>query len=333
MIAPFVKDSCFFKIDPSLTIFTPQIARPDHLDGHLSFIRIFNSVEVCLQRVPSPAEQVGRLLECLNCCFALFCVTQLFGGFDLAKKHGDQVPPYEFRGDTTVVGTDYTQSSVSIGAQTFWAGGTLRVRLTGDAASISVASRTPGRASPRTPAAHFRALLLDQGAERDRSGAGGGCFLPAFGRHHGRLSGGHGSCRSRAAAHTGKAIAAHYGTARSILFVVTGAKVMRVRLKTPKGYVFTLQVNEDGLGPADAQTHYAGRMAVERAAALRVHLTLEKELRTIFIFKTPDRKLYPGTRNHHVLNEVIHFIDGEISICLLKFLLNLHFTFHCLISR
>jgi sugar phosphate isomerase/epimerase len=30
-----------------------------------------------------------------------------------------------------------------------------------------------------------------------------------------------------------------------------------------------------GPGPADAKTHYAGRMAVERAAALRVHLTLE----------------------------------------------------------
>lgn len=30
-----------------------------------------------------------------------------------------------------------------------------------------------------------------------------------------------------------------------------------------------------GAGPADAKTHYAGRMAVERAAALRVHLTLE----------------------------------------------------------
>lgn len=30
-----------------------------------------------------------------------------------------------------------------------------------------------------------------------------------------------------------------------------------------------------GPGPADAKTHYAGRMAVERAAGLRVHLTLE----------------------------------------------------------
>jgi sugar phosphate isomerase/epimerase len=30
-----------------------------------------------------------------------------------------------------------------------------------------------------------------------------------------------------------------------------------------------------GPGPADAKTHYAGRKAVERAAALRVHLTLE----------------------------------------------------------
>jgi sugar phosphate isomerase/epimerase len=30
-----------------------------------------------------------------------------------------------------------------------------------------------------------------------------------------------------------------------------------------------------GPGPGDAKTHYAGRMAVERAAALRVHLTLE----------------------------------------------------------
>jgi sugar phosphate isomerase/epimerase len=30
-----------------------------------------------------------------------------------------------------------------------------------------------------------------------------------------------------------------------------------------------------GPGPADAKTHYAGRMAVERAAALRVQLTLE----------------------------------------------------------
>jgi sugar phosphate isomerase/epimerase len=30
-----------------------------------------------------------------------------------------------------------------------------------------------------------------------------------------------------------------------------------------------------GPGPADAKPHYAGRKAVERAAALRVHLTLE----------------------------------------------------------
>lgn len=34
-----------------------------------------------------------------------------------------------------------------------------------------------------------------------------------------------------------------------------------------------------GPGPGDAKTHYAGRMAVERAAALRVHLTLENNSR------------------------------------------------------
>jgi sugar phosphate isomerase/epimerase len=34
-----------------------------------------------------------------------------------------------------------------------------------------------------------------------------------------------------------------------------------------------------GAGPADARTHYAGRMGVERAAALRVHLTLENNSR------------------------------------------------------
>ncbi len=42
--------------------------------------------------------------------------------------------------------------------------------------------------------------------------------------------------------------------------------------------VVLLRINlgrRPGAGPADAKTHYAGRMAVERAAALRVHLTLE----------------------------------------------------------
>jgi sugar phosphate isomerase/epimerase len=43
-----------------------------------------------------------------------------------------------------------------------------------------------------------------------------------------------------------------------------GAVVLRVNLG-----------QRPGPGPADAKTHYAGRMAVERAAALRVHLTLE----------------------------------------------------------
>jgi hypothetical protein len=51
----------------------------------------------------------------------------LFGGFDLTKKHGDHVLPYEFRDDTTVIGSDYTQSAFSVGAQTFLADGTLRV--------------------------------------------------------------------------------------------------------------------------------------------------------------------------------------------------------------
>jgi sugar phosphate isomerase/epimerase len=43
-----------------------------------------------------------------------------------------------------------------------------------------------------------------------------------------------------------------------------GAVVLRINLG-----------QQPGTGPADAKTHYAGRMAVERAAALRVPLTLE----------------------------------------------------------
>ncbi|NMC43903.1 MAG: hypothetical protein GYA46_08285 [candidate division Zixibacteria bacterium] len=64
----------------------------------------------------------GGQFECMPLKYFHF-----FGGFDLARKHGGWVLPYEFRGDTTVVGTDYTQSSISIGAQTFLAGGTLRL--------------------------------------------------------------------------------------------------------------------------------------------------------------------------------------------------------------
>jgi sugar phosphate isomerase/epimerase len=48
-----------------------------------------------------------------------------------------------------------------------------------------------------------------------------------------------------------------------------------------------------GPGPADAKTHYAGRMAVERAAALRVHLTLENNS------KRPD----------HLLSDVKETLD------------------------
>jgi sugar phosphate isomerase/epimerase len=52
-----------------------------------------------------------------------------------------------------------------------------------------------------------------------------------------------------------------------------GAVVLRVNLG-----------RRPGPGPADARTHYAGRMAVERAAALRVHLTLENNS------KAPDHR-------------------------------------------
>jgi sugar phosphate isomerase/epimerase len=48
-----------------------------------------------------------------------------------------------------------------------------------------------------------------------------------------------------------------------------------------------------GPGPADAKTHYAGRMAVERAAALRVHLTLE------------NNSMEPG----HLLSDVKETLD------------------------
>lgn len=51
----------------------------------------------------------------------------LFGGFDRTKKHGGRTMPYEFRDDTTIVGSDYTQTSVNVGVQTFLAGGTLRM--------------------------------------------------------------------------------------------------------------------------------------------------------------------------------------------------------------
>jgi sugar phosphate isomerase/epimerase len=53
-----------------------------------------------------------------------------------------------------------------------------------------------------------------------------------------------------------------------------GAVVLRINLG-----------QRPGPGPADAKTHYAGRMAVERAAALRVHLTLENNS------KAPDHLL------------------------------------------
>lgn len=53
-----------------------------------------------------------------------------------------------------------------------------------------------------------------------------------------------------------------------------GAVVLRVNLG-----------RRPGPGPADAKTHYAGRMAVERAAALRIHLTLENNS------KAPDHRL------------------------------------------
>ena len=53
-----------------------------------------------------------------------------------------------------------------------------------------------------------------------------------------------------------------------------GAVVLRVNLG-----------RRPGPGPADANTHYAGRMAVERAAALRIHLTLENNS------KAPDHRL------------------------------------------
>ena len=53
-----------------------------------------------------------------------------------------------------------------------------------------------------------------------------------------------------------------------------GAVVLRVNLG-----------QRPGPGPADAKTHYAGRMAVERAAALRVPLTLENNA------KPPDHHL------------------------------------------
>jgi len=52
--------------------------------------------------------------------------------------------------------------------------------------------------------------------------------------------------------------------------------------------VALLRVNlgqRPGAGPADAKMHYAGRMAVERAAALRVHLSLENNS------KEPDQRL------------------------------------------
>ena len=53
-----------------------------------------------------------------------------------------------------------------------------------------------------------------------------------------------------------------------------GAVVLRINLG-----------QRPGSGPADAKTHYAGRMAVERAAALRVKLTLENNA------KAPDHLL------------------------------------------
>ncbi|MDD4050827.1 MAG: hypothetical protein PHR28_02855 [candidate division Zixibacteria bacterium] len=65
---------------------------------------------------------VGGQFECMPSKYAHF-----FGGFDLTKKHGDRTALYEFRNDTVIIGTDYTQSAFNFGAQTFWAGGTLRL--------------------------------------------------------------------------------------------------------------------------------------------------------------------------------------------------------------
>jgi hypothetical protein len=65
---------------------------------------------------------VGGQFECMPRKYLHF-----FSGFDLTKKHGDRTALYEFRNDTIVTGTDYTQSSYDFGAQTFWAGGTLRL--------------------------------------------------------------------------------------------------------------------------------------------------------------------------------------------------------------
>lgn len=65
---------------------------------------------------------VGGRFECMPLRYFHF-----FGGFDLTKKHGDRSELDAFRGDTIVIGTDYTQSSFNFGAQTFLAGGTLRL--------------------------------------------------------------------------------------------------------------------------------------------------------------------------------------------------------------
>lgn len=64
----------------------------------------------------------GGQFECMPLKYFHF-----FGGFDRTKKHGRQTALYEFRADTVVLGTDYTQSAFNIGAQTVLAGGMVRL--------------------------------------------------------------------------------------------------------------------------------------------------------------------------------------------------------------